>query len=84
MSEPVVLREFTSRSDADVVRELLEANEIEAFISSDDCGSVDPALSFARGVKLMVAAEDVERAETAIAEGLANADADGTDLDTNP
>ena len=33
MSERVVLREFSSRGDAEVVRELLLANDIEAFVA---------------------------------------------------
>ena len=45
MAQRVVLREFSSRGDAEVVHELLLANGIEAFVISDDCGSVDPALS---------------------------------------
>ena len=45
LSQRVVLREFSSRGDAEVVRELLLANGIEAFVISDDCGAVDPALS---------------------------------------
>jgi len=41
---------------------------IESFVSSDDCGSVDPALSFARGVQLYVFIEDAPEAERIIAE----------------
>ena len=79
MAQPVVLREFSYRAEAEIVREFLEANGIEAFVTSDDCGSVDPALQFARGVQLMVAEEDREPAERAIAEGAANADAEPAD-----
>ena len=34
LSQRVVLREFSSRGDAEVVRELLLANGIEAFVIS--------------------------------------------------
>lgn len=62
MAEPVVVREFGSRTDAELARELLVANGIEAFVASDDCGSVDPALTFARGARVLVASEDAETA----------------------
>jgi len=74
MSERVVFREFSSRGAAEVVRELLVANGIEAFVISDDCGSMDPALSFARGVRLLVAADDLAVAEETIAAGMTIAD----------
>jgi hypothetical protein len=61
-----------SRGEAEIVRELLLSNGIEAFVVSDDCGAVDPALSFARGVQLLVAENDVEQAERIIAEATAN------------
>jgi hypothetical protein len=72
MSERVAIREFNSRGEAEIVRELLLSNGIEAFVVSDDCGAVDPALSFARGVQLLVAENDVEQAERIIAEATAN------------
>jgi hypothetical protein len=68
MNERVVLREFSSRTDAEIVRELLEANGIEGFVTSDDCGSVDPALQFARGALLLVDAKDLLAAEQIISE----------------
>ena len=68
MSKRVLCREFNSRGEAAIVRELLFSNGIEAYVSSDDCGSVDPALSFARGVQLYVAEEDASRAEQVIEE----------------
>jgi hypothetical protein len=68
MSQRVLCREFNSRGEAEIVHELLLANGIESFVSSDDCGSVDPALAFARGVQLYVAVEDAPKAEWIIAE----------------
>jgi hypothetical protein len=68
MSKRVLCREFYSRGEAEIVRELLLANEIESYVNSDDCGSVDPALSFARGVQLFVAEEDAPLAEKVISE----------------
>lgn len=73
MGYRVVFREFSSRGEAEVTRELLVASGIEATVISDDCGSVDPALQFGRGVMLLIAAEDVARAERVVDEALADA-----------
>ena len=54
---------FTDRYEADLAQGLLEANDIEAVTYADDCGSVDPALTYARGVRLMVREEDIEKAK---------------------
>jgi hypothetical protein len=70
MSQRILCGEFNSRSEAEIVRELLQANGIESFVNSDDCGSVDPALSFARGVQLYVAEADAPEAERIITEAL--------------
>lgn len=53
---------FTDRYEADLAQGLLEANDVEAVNFADDCGSVDPALTWARGVRLMVKKEDLEKA----------------------
>ena len=54
MSKPVVLAEFSQRVEADLVHSVLEAAGIDAIVQSDDCGTVDPALAFGLGVKLIV------------------------------
>lgn len=76
MAEPVVLREFNSRAEAEVIREFLVANGVEAFLASDDCGSMDPAFTFVRGVQLFVSSDDVARAEQVLEEGLVTTPAD--------
>ena len=82
MSQRVLCREFYSRGEAEIVRELLLANGIESFVSSDDCGSVDPALSFARGVQLFVSEEDAPRAEQVISEALTDLPEDEEQVDS--
>jgi putative signal transducing protein len=67
MAEPVVLREFSSRNEAEFLREVLEASGIAAFIASDDCGAEGPSLQLSQGARLLVAAEDAEDAEAVIA-----------------
>jgi hypothetical protein len=68
MNKRVLCGEFNSRGEAEIVRELLLSNGIESYVNSDDCGSFDPALSFALGVQLFVAEEDAQQAERIIAE----------------
>jgi hypothetical protein len=65
----VVLRTVTSRAEADMLSNVLAGAGIESFVASDDCGAVDPALSFVRGVHLFVAEDDRERAEELLQEG---------------
>ncbi len=80
MPERVVLRRFNYRHEAEVVRSVLDADGIEAFVTSDDCGSVDPALGLVRGACVVVAAEDVARAEESLAQSAPPPDdADGDD-----
>lgn len=67
MAEPVVIREFSSRNEAEFLREVLEASGIQAFISSDDCGAEGPSLQLSQGARLLVAAEDAADAEAVIA-----------------
>ncbi len=63
----VVLREFRSRIEAEIVKELLISNGIDALVVSDDCGAVDPALQFGQGVRLLVMAPDAREAELLLA-----------------
>ena len=72
MGSRVVLREFSSRAEAEIVRELLHAGEIESAIVSDDFGAVGPALQFGRGVFLLVSEDDLERALGVLADALSD------------
>ena len=67
MPDVTVLRRFSYRHEAEVVRSVLEARGIAAFVTSDDCGSVDPALGMVRGACVAVAEEDLDRAEELLA-----------------
>jgi len=68
MSERVVLRRFNYRHEAEVVRSILEGDGIDALVTSDDCGSVDPALGLVRGACVVVAADDAARSEELLAQ----------------
>jgi hypothetical protein len=62
MPNHVVLRTYNSRNEAEAVRARLSGSGIETFVESDDCGALDPALAFGRGVQLLIAEDDLERA----------------------
>jgi hypothetical protein len=63
MTGTVVLRRFSYRHEAEAARSFLDGHGIEAWVTSDDCGSVDPSLGLVRGACLIVADEHVARAE---------------------
>jgi len=60
---------FDSRMEAEIAMGLLEEQGIESIISADDCGGMLMGVSPVRkgGIKIMVAEEDMERAEDALA-----------------
>ena len=70
MNQRKLFREFYSRDEAEIVRELLRANGIESFVNSDDCGSIRPELAFSRGVQLYVADEDAPLVEEVMDESM--------------
>jgi hypothetical protein len=72
MEGRIILRTFYYRHEAEFFKSLLEANGIESFIVSDDCGSWDPALGFARGVHLMINSDLLQQAEEIISSEGAN------------
>ena len=67
MRDRVVVRRFSYRHEAEVARSFLDGHGVEAWVTSDDCGSVDPALGLVRGACLMVAGENAARAEELLA-----------------
>lgn len=67
MADLVIFRTFSYQHEADFVKSVLEGSGIEASVVADDCGGVDPALGLVRGVRLLVADDQVERAERVLA-----------------
>ena len=61
-----------STIEAQMIVGMLEANGIAAAVSADDAGGFDPQLQVTQGVRVMVAADDAERARQLIAEPLAD------------
>lgn len=58
----VVLKTYTSRAEAELAQGILQANGIDALVSSDDAGGMQPWLQQALGVRLLVRHEDALRA----------------------
>jgi len=60
--ERVLLKTFTSETDAKIASNLLSANGIDSFIQSDNVAGLHPELSVSSGVKLFVHRESFELA----------------------
>lgn len=58
----VVIETFSDKSFAEAAVSLLDSEGIEAAIIADDAGHEFPNLDFARGVRVVVAPADVDRA----------------------
>jgi hypothetical protein len=56
------------RALAQPIVDLLQDHEIHAWIQSDDCGGVDPALNFVNGTHVMVPRELLDRSKALLAE----------------
>ncbi len=69
MKASVILRTYNYRLEANTARSLLDVNGIESFLASDDAGAQYPGLGFTRGVRLLVDAENLERAKEVLATG---------------
>jgi hypothetical protein len=59
--ETVVLKVFTTDTDAKMARDVLNDEGIKAFVFKDD-GGTEPHLQRTRGVRLVVTPDDAERA----------------------
>jgi hypothetical protein len=62
----VEVARFSSRTEAEIAVARLESDGIEAFASVDDGGGAIPALDLVRGVRILVAAENEERARASL------------------
>ena len=67
MSTLVPVKTFANRPEAELARGMLEAAGIHAAVTADDAGGMRPELAFSRGVRLLVAVDEVERASTLLA-----------------
>jgi predicted Fe-Mo cluster-binding NifX family protein len=60
--ETVVLKVFTTEMDANMARDVLKDEGVNAFIFKDDGGGMEPHLQRTNGVRLVVNRGDVDRA----------------------
>lgn len=71
---PFLSDRFAYRFEADLAAEYLAEQEIEARVSASDAGGAVPALQPTIGVRLEVAAEDLDRAGELIREWRSSGD----------
>ena len=57
------IRRYYSETPAELARMVLEGSGVDARVSTDDCGGMQPFLQASTGVRLIVRSEDMERAE---------------------
>jgi hypothetical protein len=60
--DTVDIRTYSTRFDAELGKMILEGSGVESFIRADDGGGTRPFLAPVTGVRLVVRAEDAERA----------------------
>lgn len=73
--DPVVVARYSYRHEAEFAKSYLDASGIDADVDSDDANGFEVALSFSNSVRLLVRAEDAERAREVLAAAEAPPDA---------
>jgi hypothetical protein len=66
--ELVVVATYRYRHEAEIGRTMLEANGVDAVISADDFGGVQPMLGAVSGVRLLVRRQDARAARALLKE----------------
>ena len=61
-AELVAVGTYPNKIEAEIAQGALEAADIEAMVSADDAGGLQPGLWVGEGVRVLVRAEDAERA----------------------
>jgi hypothetical protein len=62
MDRHVAIRTFTTRTEAELVRSLLESAGIPAWVSTDDAGGVYPSFDLSDGARVMIRESDQQLA----------------------
>jgi hypothetical protein len=70
MDDPTIIRTFTDRGEAEIARSLLEAEGIDAELTSDDMGGNTPPLSLSAGLQLVVPGSAAEQARALLDESV--------------
>jgi hypothetical protein len=63
----VIIRSFSNEVDAEIARQHLATNGVDAYVRTDDCGGMYPWRQEMRGVFLEVLDSDKENAEKILA-----------------
>jgi hypothetical protein len=63
MDREIAIRIASTRTEAELVRGLLESAGIPAWVSTDDAGGLYPSFTLTDGARVMVREHDRERAE---------------------
>ena len=79
MTDPVIIRTFTDRGEAEIARSRLEAEGIVAALTADDMGQNTPALDFSYGIQLVVEGPDADRARAVLEEKVSDAELDAAE-----
>ncbi len=58
-----LLESFTYRHEAEIIVGILDEDNIQSIVESDDCGGLDPALQYTSGVRLYVEKNSLEKAQ---------------------
>ena len=82
MDDPTILRTFSDRTEAEIVRAMLEAAGIPAMVVADDSGENLPALDLSGGVQVVVPGADLERAQAVLDEPAAEIEVEDAERDT--
>ena len=75
MDNWVTIENLANTVFAPIIIDLLESHDIPARVRADDCGGVDPALTFTHGVEIRVPEQHEETARKLLAEAFPPNDA---------
>jgi len=64
--EIVAIRIFADETEAGMARQMLERSGVQAFVSGDDAGGMEPHLQRTNGLRLLVNRADAERANAVL------------------
>ena len=64
----IPIKSYSSRMDADLAKAVLEANGIEAIVSADDAGGMEPWLATSQHIQILVREEDASVARDLLEE----------------
>ena len=63
MGTLITIKTYPDRTEAELVKGVLESKGIKAMVSADDAGGMNPALLWATGgVRLLVKKKDIQKA----------------------